>query len=399
MAADLFASPASSPEPEQKGPSSSPSFASFGAPEPHHRASGNGAGMATSPAGLTGQRHENSVLFSLSNLEALASPNSPGSSSPRPGVSSGPSEGSGLIDIRSMAAMTLGSSTADPRPSADLPTFGAPQFSPVAPVLLPIGGSGPPKWLYAVLGLLLILATGFAFMTYKFLSSKSVARAPAPAVAPVAAPVAPAPAKAPVATAPPTTPPPSPTEALPPREDKPGGEKVVKATPRGGPRSPRAPKGPKSGGSDVQGGVAVAPPTSAAPDKPNVGKQDKLDELLNAAMGTKKPAGGARPPTDDEPVRKAAPAAAALPSLGKDDIVRAMMGVQGKVKDCFNQYKVPGTAMVSLNVARGGRVTSSNVTGKFAGTPTGACVAAAVKSAKFPPCEASDGLAYAFALH
>jgi predicted Zn finger-like uncharacterized protein len=396
--ADLFASPvSSSPEPEQRAPASSPSFASFGAPEAASvRVGGNGAGMATSGGGggLTGQRHENSVLFSLSNLEALASPSAPASSMPRPGVSSGPSEGSGLIDIRSMAAMTLGSSTAESRPSADLPTFGAPQFSPVAPVLLPIGSSGPPKWLYAVLALLILLAGSLGIVTYKFLTARPpvVVQPAAPPAAPV---VATAPAKAASKeTAPPTSPPPAANEALPPREDKAGGEKT--AAPKA-PRSQKVVRSPRSGGGSP--GVAVAPPPpikADAPERPNVGKGDKLDELLNSAMGNRN-----RPPgrPDEEAPKRAAAPAASLPKLERDDIVRAMQGVQPKVKDCFNQYKVPGTAMVSMNVARGGKVSSATVTGKFAGTPTGACVANAAKSAKFPPVEAYDGLSYPFPLH
>jgi len=59
------------------------------------------------------------------------------------------------------------------------------------------------------------------------------------------------------------------------------------------------------------------------------------------------------------------------------------------VKECFNQYKVAGIANVSISVAKGGRIASATVTpGKFAGTPSGACVEAAAKTAKFPPCEA-----------
>jgi hypothetical protein len=43
--------------------------------------------------------------------------------------------------------------------------------------------------------------------------------------------------------------------------------------------------------------------------------------------------------------------------------------------------------MAQITVASGGKVTGVTVTGKFAGTPTGTCVEAAAKSAKFPPCQ------------
>lgn len=66
-------------------------------------------------AQMTGQRNENSVLFSLSNLQALAS--SPKPSGPSPSVASAPTpaakpaghavgEASGLIDIRALASAT-----------------------------------------------------------------------------------------------------------------------------------------------------------------------------------------------------------------------------------------------------------------------------------------------------
>jgi len=75
--------------------------------------------------------------------------------------------------------------------------------------------------------------------------------------------------------------------------------------------------------------------------------------------------------------------------LAKSAVVAGMNGVKGKVANCYNQYKVPGMAMVNVVISKSGKVTSANVTGKFAGTPTGSCVEAAVKSASFP---ASDGL-------
>ena len=46
-------------------------------------------------------------------------------------------------------------------------------------------------------------------------------------------------------------------------------------------------------------------------------------------------------------------------------------------------------AMVNVVIGKSGKVTSASVTGKFAGTPSGACVEKAIKTASFPP---SDGL-------
>jgi len=74
-----------------------------------------------------------------------------------------------------------------------------------------------------------------------------------------------------------------------------------------------------------------------------------------------------------------------------------MNALKPKVQDCYNQFKVPGMATFNFVIGKNGKVSSSTVTGKFAGTPTGACVEKAIKTATFPP---SDGLSasYAFPL-
>ena len=78
----------------------------------------------------------------------------------------------------------------------------------------------------------------------------------------------------------------------------------------------------------------------------------------------------------------------ALPSLSQSDIVSAMKAVQPRVKECYDLHRVAGIANVIVSVSKGGEVAKATVTGKFGGTPSGACVEAAAKNAKFPPCEA-----------
>ncbi|MEO0324743.1 MAG: GYF domain-containing protein, partial [Myxococcota bacterium] len=104
-------------------------------PSPSPRA----AAPASSDANMTGQRNENSVLFSLSNLQALAtgeeegaaaSPEAPAPSGPIAGAAAG--EGSGLIDIRALASAT----------SATAASSGAGDGGGAAADLLSIGGGG-----------------------------------------------------------------------------------------------------------------------------------------------------------------------------------------------------------------------------------------------------------------
>ena len=70
-------------------------------------------------------------------------------------------------------------------------------------------------------------------------------------------------------------------------------------------------------------------------------------------------------------------------SLSGDDIKAGMAGVAAKAQACYSGQQ--GTAAVKLTVAPSGQVQKVTVSGVFAGTPVGACVQAAVKSATFPP--------------
>jgi hypothetical protein len=108
-------------------------------------------------------------------------------------------------------------------------------------------------------------------------------------------------------------------------------------------------------------------------------KAARLQNEIDQMLGTDP----ADPYDHDKPAVK-------LVTLTPSDIVTAMRGVQPKVQACANQFMSPGTAMANISVASGGRVSSATVTGKFAGTPTGSCVEAAAKSAKFPPCQAKN---------
>ncbi len=375
--ADLFA--ASAPTPAAAQSPTAPSPFSFGGPDPAAPASasptpGNGA------AHLTGQRNENSVLFSLSNLEALAVPTQ--GAGVRQPSSTTTTEGSGLIDIRSMAATVGGASGADAHSSSmdSLPTFSTPQFSALPPVLQSMPSGGPPKWLYPALGVVGLAVIGLGFGIYKVVSAPpppivvAPPPMPAPAAPAVAAPVV---AKAPVA---PAAPAPAPTA-----EEKPAPEKAARAEVHAEKKSKPSKGSSKSSPAPK---VASAPepskpePKKAAPEPSKPAKGGgSIDDLLDQ-VGS-----GKRAPAEADKPKKAAPASVALVSLSQSDIVKAMQAVQPKVKQCYNQYKVAGTALAQVSVAKGGRVAAVSVGGKFAGTPTGSCVEAATRSAKFPPCE------------
>jgi predicted Zn finger-like uncharacterized protein len=352
---------------------------------------------------LTAQRSENSVLFSLANLQSLAAPAAAAAQAKVAAPQS--SEGSGLIDIRAMAASTLRAPVSSGGPALavassdtrddDLPAFGG--FS-AAPLLLPMpSASGPPKWVYALIAMAVVLVVAAFALAYSIFTRPVIVEQPAPPPAPVAPAPAPA-AGAPAATAAAAG---KPTEAsgsaaiaesdLPPRE---GGAAAPGAPGAGADKGPdKASKGrgkaKKPGGAAAAGATAVAaaPAAPAAPSEPERPRPAKgsIDDLLEGALGAR------RQPVVREDKRSAAPAPEPASSgpLAKEAVVKGMNGVRPKVAECYTQFKVPGQVMVNVVIGKNGKVTTATAGGKFAGTPTGACVEKAVKSASFPP---SDGL-------
>jgi predicted Zn finger-like uncharacterized protein len=358
---------------------------------------------------LTGQRHENSVLFSLSNLQSLAMP----SAKPAPTISSSSPtpDGSGLIDIRAMAASTgmgLGSpassesrgSSSNASPIDDLPSFSS--FAPQQPILLQPQSGGPPKWIYPLIVVLVLFAGGIGVLAWKVMTAKSplepervVVQVPAPAPAPP--PVA---MRGPEPTKPTTIP----DDKLPPREGgeakaegKSEGKGEGKADSKADSKSDHHHRGKSEAKAESKGeskGDSKTDTKRMAEDK-KAGAQaaalinekkpvkGSIEDLLNDA--TPKRSGSSHGGDDDS--KKGGGEGASAGPLAKNAVVAGMNGVKPKINDCYNQYKVPGMAMVNVVIGKTGKVTTATVTGKFAGTPTGACVEKAVKAASFPPSE------------
>jgi hypothetical protein len=328
------------------------------------------------------------VLFSLSNLQSLAMPSAKPTTTALP-TTAPTTEGSGLIDIRAMAASTRPASSDGSTTTTDddLPSFGA--FSPAAPVLLPMpASSGPPWWIYLVILFMVGAVGGVVFLAYRVISPKEVVvvkevQVPAPA---------PAPSKTVAAKTPgaedkkPTT---IDEKDLPPRDGK--DSKEAKDT-KDGKEAKDSRHHKSSGGSKepntkkASGGSEDKKPTGAVaqiaePPRPPKGS---LDDLLNGATKS----GGNRPKVSDDDGKKGGGGDSSAGALSKTALVAGLNGVRPKVSACYNQFKVPGTAMVNVTIGKNGKVSKAEVTGKFAGTPTGTCVEAAVKTASFPP---SDG--------
>ena len=182
-----------------------------GGDSPFDGGSSAGHVVASSPRvsveqAMTGARNENSVLFSLKNLQALATGSGTATAAPmasapgqaRAGFAGG--EGSGLIDIRALASATgVGDSSKDESEKDALLSLGSAQTGAFgslgSPMLAPVANddSSSKKSLgLAVLGgaallAVAVVAVAFIMRPQAPVQGPTVAAAPAAPVAPVAA--------------------------------------------------------------------------------------------------------------------------------------------------------------------------------------------------------------------
>lgn len=397
---DIFAAAGS------EGPSESP----FAAPS-----EGGGGGVSTSlgaepqsprveATDLKGARHENSVLFSLSSLQALASsskdpaPGGGGLGAPGAAGSASTEGGSGLIDIKSLTA-GAGVSSGDAKPSDDIISMGGQGLgsSMGVPSLLQPVKKEPSKLPYILGGVGgLVVVASLVVVVVLLVSNKNRPESNLDEEAlrqqilaelmekgigkEKAEEMAAAQAAEQVAEAEEGE---GGEEAG--SEDE-GGEKVASAggSKKGGGRKPGKKKG-SGGGSDEDsggsGGSSPTPPKDTG-SKPKSGSIE--DDLLAALKGKpkiKKDDGGSSKPS---PSPSPAPTKSLPEKPTKSDVISALKKVTPKVKSCGKGET--GVATVSINIAGAtGKVTSASVvSGPFKGKPQAGCIVGAVKKARFP---------------
>jgi hypothetical protein len=335
---------------------------------------------------MTGARNENSVLFSLKNLQALATGGNEGGGggaaaanpAPRGGFATG--EGSGLIDIRALASATGlggGSGHAD---KDELLSMGGGQtgaFSSLgSPMLAPPMAADEPSnkntLLYVGFGVMALVVIGMGGGMFYLITREPP---PVPVQAPAPAPVVAVAAAAPAVAAE------DPTEGEK-AAAKLAAEAAAKSTDSNGDGPSTSRRRHSGGGSSASSDPA--PGDSAGPSNADEApaKTTKrtgpasIDELLGGALDS--PGGG---PTKRPAA--AAPAASNLPEQpSRDDVMNALRSIDEAVKACgAGQH---GVAMAAITVAGNtGRVSGVNVSGQFQGTPIGSCVARAVRGAHF----------------
>jgi predicted Zn finger-like uncharacterized protein len=421
----------------------------FGSKQPAAAAGASAASSANSK--LRGERNENSVLFSLNNLAQLAS-DKPAISAPssQSGHATGAAggEGSGLIDIRSMASAYMGNSGASlgkaQTASAigsidDLPVFGGGGFSEPAVIVPTMSRGRDNKILYLMIGAVTLLAVVAIVMVVMLMKGKKepapVAQADTPskvaagddkanantgsadsgsaATAGSATQVAQADTGSAANTATPA--PPTPTKATTTATPTPS-TTSHKTTPSSTSSSSST---PHSSSSSTSSSKSSTPPaatktadntsTKAAPPAAadsGGGGCDEVSCVINSYAGAccakfHKGGGGGGGGGGNSGGGGSKPAAASggggdLPdSLDRGMISSAIANVKARVTACGEKSSAKGKVKVHVKVAGNGSVSSVNV--ETTPDPAlGNCVQAAVQKATFAKTQSGGSFSYPF---
>ncbi|MEZ4287339.1 MAG: GYF domain-containing protein [Polyangiales bacterium] len=354
------------------------------------------AANAAAPAAMTGQRNENSVLFSLDNLQQLATrksevappgstaPQSPSAAAPQKSAGEASGDASGLIDIRKLAQTSATSQVAAPvaRPPEDLFTGSGTATSALgAPILAPVADEpeSKTKWIVLGIGALLLVVGALGAAAYTLTRERPAVAIQAPATtAPVAADPAAAPVPdgaAPVAAAPVEEKKQNDASETPENDDsktaKADTQKTAASTSRRD--TSRTTTATKSKSSS----------SSASASEPSSSKRsESLDSLMNDVLGDSSNKTATK---SESTSTSSSSSSSSLPDTpSRNDVMSAMNGVSGAVRNC--NAGESGKAKVSVDFSGStGRVTKAKVeSAPFAGTPVGACIERAVKNARVP---------------
>jgi outer membrane biosynthesis protein TonB len=375
-------------------------------------AGGSADAAAAAAAKLRGERNENSVLFSLNNLAQLASDKPapvtapPSSMGHATGAAGG--EGSGLIDIRSMANAYLGGPGGAAKPATssaigsidDLPVFGGGGFSEPAVIVPTARPAANNKMMFLLIGAVGLLAVAAVVLVVVMLGKDD----PKPQLAAAtekddkdekdgdsaakepdqAGETKPDPA---AAGTPPKTPE---TEA--PKTPETEAPKATDDKPR-----------PASGGTrPTRSRVATAPkssdrkPAETKPADSGGGSCDEVSCVLNNYEGTccqKFRKGGSRPSSGGSSPRSGG---SDLPErLDRAMISEGVARVKSRVMACGSKSSAKGQVKVSVKVSPSGSISSVSV----ASTPDpglGSCVASAMRGASFRKTQSGGSFGYPF---
>jgi len=357
---------------------------------------GAGAMGTSTPQRMTGQRNENSVLFSLSNLQQLASRGgSPAESAPlasQPAASAGPrgaaqaaGEGSGLIDIRALAKSTTPGTKAAPSQAVDdLLSIGTGAGAMGTPLLgpTPLETSEGNRWLWiggALIAVIAIVGAGVGVGMAlggpedDTLEIGTVAeQAPSEPV--------PGSTRMAAATQAPAEPPSKPL-AAPDPDPEPAKAATIEEPVQAAPaiREP-TPKKRSSSASQQRRRTSKRRATAKPSPAPKKHKSNNLDALMDEVVG----GSSSKATRTSKSSSSRSSGSSLLDTPTRNDVKTALQGVSGAVKAC--RKGTGGTATVNVVFSgKTGRASSAKVTGgPFKGTAVGSCIQSAVKRARVP---------------
>jgi hypothetical protein len=353
----------------------------------------------------TGERHENSVLFSLAKLSGA-----PDGKAAKPATESKPKSGSSVVDVKSMGSsksaideiLTVGAGGGLSSPLA------APVLAPVPPASVPASeavqssASANKTIVASVLGAATILVGGTLGALYMLKTGQpqtqvgSEGSGPNTANAPnngqnngqgnngSAANNGPNGAQN-AGTAPNNgangANAAGPAGTTQPSGTAPSGNEPSNRAERSS-RSSRSSSSSSSTPSAPSNNSAASNSVSSAPAGRSCAARCRGDFncLLSCETQTR-PANNSAPSSGSS----SAPAGGGPETPGRGDVLNAMRGVQGAVRACAASTGQSGMANISVTFASSGRVTTANVAPPFAGTPVGSCMARAVRAATVPP--------------
>jgi len=364
---------------------------------------GGGAMGASTPQRMTGQRNENSVLFSLTNLQQLASRGgAPAASSPLASRSQGSAgaqvarqsggEGSGLIDIRALAKSTTPGTKPAPSQAVDdllaigtgggAAVLGAPLLGPT-----PLDTSDGNRWLWIAGAAVAVIAILGAAIGVGMALGGSDDDALEITAAVEAAPVRPMPGSNHVAASA-QAPVEPPAEALAAVEQEPIEAATLEEEPaEAAPSEPEIDEPEsktRSSASSQRRQRTARSSANAAPEpeperEPRKRNSNNLDALMDEVVG------GSSPSKPKQAATSSSSSDSSLPDAPeRDDVKTALQGVSGAVKAC--KQDEGGTATVDVTFSgKTGRASSAKVTSSpFKGTAVGSCIESAVKRARVP---------------
>lgn len=378
---------AAAPEMFARAPAAAP--AAFGGGDEPGVVSSSPSPRLSAERAMTGARNENSVLFSLKNLQALATGSGTPSGAPAPAAAAAAGgfaggEGSGLIDIRALASTTgVGENGSAAGAKDELLSIGSAggAFGTLgSPMLAPASSDddGNKKMmLWAIVAGVAMLSIAAVAIVY-VLRPQPQAASQGIGLIPSAAAVAPVvPQATPTAAA---AAPAAPSEGELAAQKAAAETKEPEKTSSGSSSGSSSHHHRESSGSTGKSG---SEPASAIPEltekkapPPSKSGPKSIDELLDGALNSSstpakaKPSGGsdsASSNLQDTPTR--------------DQAKAAMDAVKPAVQACSKGET--GVAIVDVSVAgTTGRVTTAQVKGVTG--PAGSCIAQAVRKANFP---------------